>query len=108
MLVVEELLSSLRTGRGEREHALGERDKAHQECIIARTEWDMVVDQKADVERVTAQLLKEVEGLRAAVGQGLQRERVVGEEMKVKILVSPHDVSPEAFSLFFVMGRAER
>jgi hypothetical protein len=34
-------------------------------------EWDTTMDQKADAERVTAQLLKEVEGLRATVGQGL-------------------------------------
>jgi hypothetical protein len=32
---------------------------------------DMVVNQKADTEMVIAQLLKEVEGLRAVVGQGL-------------------------------------
>jgi hypothetical protein len=38
MLVVEELRSSLGTVRGEREHALGEQDKARQECIIAQTE----------------------------------------------------------------------
>jgi hypothetical protein len=31
----------------------------------------MAVDQKVDAERMTAQLLKEVEGLHAAVGQGL-------------------------------------
>jgi hypothetical protein len=68
----------------------------------------MAVDQKADAERVTAQLLKEVEGLRAAVGQGLQRERVVGEEMKGKIPIPPMMFSPEAFSLFSVMGRTER
>jgi hypothetical protein len=71
-------------------------------------EWDMAVDQKADVERVTAQLLKEVQGLHAAVCQGLQRDRIVGEEMKGKIPVSPIKFSPKAFSLFSVMGRAER
>jgi uncharacterized coiled-coil DUF342 family protein len=53
-LVVEELWSSVMTVHGKREHALGERDEARQECIIARTEHDMAVDQKADAERVTA------------------------------------------------------
>jgi hypothetical protein len=50
----------------------------------------------------------EVEGLRAVVGQGLQRERIVGEEMKGKILVSPIMFSPKDFSLFSMMGRAKR
>jgi hypothetical protein len=70
-LVVKELRSNLKIIRGEREHTLRERDKARQECIIVWTERDMAVDQKVDTERVTAQLLKEVEGLRAVVGQGL-------------------------------------
>jgi chromosome segregation ATPase len=70
-LVIEELRSSLRTVRGEREHALREQDEARQECIIAQMEQDVAMDQKEDAERVTAQLLNEVEGLRAAVGQGL-------------------------------------
>jgi uncharacterized protein (DUF3084 family) len=70
-LVVEELRSSLETIHGEREHALGERDEACQECIIARMEREMAVDQKANAKRVTTQLPKEVEGLRAVVGQGL-------------------------------------
>jgi hypothetical protein len=89
-LVVKELRCSLRIIYGEREHALREQDEAHQECIIVWTEWDMAVDQKADARRVTTQLLKEVEGLRAAVGQGLQRGHVVGEEVKGKIPVSLH------------------
>jgi hypothetical protein len=52
--------------------------------------------------------VKEVEGLRATMGQGLQCERVVGEEMKGKIPISPMMFCPEAFSLFSMMGRAER
>jgi uncharacterized protein (DUF3084 family) len=41
----EQFQSKLGSIRREHERALGERDEAHQECIIARKEQDAIVDQ---------------------------------------------------------------
>jgi uncharacterized protein (DUF3084 family) len=60
--------------RREREHALSERDEAHQECIIARKEQDTATYQINDATRAASRLVKEnhqlkpeVQSLRAVV-----------------------------------------
>jgi uncharacterized protein (DUF3084 family) len=50
----EQFQSKLESVRREREHALGERDEARQECIIAQREKDTAMDQLKDVARVAS------------------------------------------------------
>jgi uncharacterized protein (DUF3084 family) len=51
--------SELKSIRCEREHALGERDEARQECIIARREKDIATDQMKDTACVASRLTEE-------------------------------------------------
>jgi uncharacterized protein (DUF3084 family) len=55
----EQFQSKLESVRREREHALGERDEARQECIIAQREKDTATDQLKDVARVASRLVEE-------------------------------------------------
>jgi hypothetical protein len=50
----EQFQSELESIRREHEHALGEHDEAHQECIIAQREKDTVIDQMKEAARAAS------------------------------------------------------
>jgi uncharacterized protein (DUF3084 family) len=55
----EQFQAKLESISHEREHALGERDEARQECIIAQREKDTTIDQLKDVACAASRLAKE-------------------------------------------------
>ena len=86
-------VSELGLIRREREQALGERDEARQECIIARQERDTVKDQLKNATREVSQLAEEnhtltteVQSLRAVLSHGHEREAAKAKEIEGKCL----------------------
>ncbi|CAD6265970.1 unnamed protein product [Miscanthus lutarioriparius] len=82
-------VSELGLIRREREQALGERDEARQECIIARQVRDIVKDQLKNATREVSQLAEEnhtltteVQSLRAVLSHGREREAAKAKEIE--------------------------
>jgi uncharacterized protein (DUF3084 family) len=87
----KQLQANLDSIRLEREHALGERDEARQECNIAQQEKITTENKLKETTRVAAwvaeenrQLKFEVGSLRATVAQGRQQDSAQAKELKGK------------------------
>jgi uncharacterized phage infection (PIP) family protein YhgE len=87
----KQLQANLDSIRLEREHALGERDEARQECNIAQREKITTENKLTETTRVAAwvaeenrQLKFEVGSLRATVAQGCQQDSAQAKELKGK------------------------